>query len=160
MHLNKNMPMEISIDMIKALREETGVSISKCKEALEEAQGDMEKAKELLREISAKTAEKKSSRELGSGVVQAYVHPNHSIGVLVKLACETDYVARNEDFLNLANDIAMHIAAMQSPSIEALKEEAFVKNPEINIAKLIEEAILKIGERIEILDFTRYDINE
>ncbi len=150
--------MEISMDDIKALREETGVSVMKCKQALEEAQGDMDKARELIKGFSAKAAAKKADRELGSGVIQAYIHPNNTIGVLINLACETDYVARNEDFIALANDIAMHIAAMAPESTEELLEQAFVKNPETTIEKLIEEAILKIGERIEVAEFTRYAV--
>ncbi len=150
--------MDISMDEIKALREETGVSIMKCKEALEQTNGDMDAAREVLREISSKAAAKKADRDLGAGVIQSYIHPNKSMGVLVKLSCETDYVAMNEDFIALAGDIAMHIAAMMPESIEDLVEQAFVKNPEVTISKLIEEATLKIGERIEVTDFTRYEI--
>lgn len=150
--------MEITTDNIKALREESGVSIMKCKSALEQASGDMDKAREILREISSKAAAKKADRELAAGIVQAYIHPNKSMGVLIKLACETDYVAMNEDFITLAGDIAMHSAAMMPESVDDLLEQPFVKNPEITIAKLIEEAILKIGERIEVAEFTRYAI--
>jgi elongation factor Ts len=150
--------MEISMDMIKALREETGVSIMKCKKALEEAQGDMDKARDLIKDLSAKAAAKKADRDLGAGIVQSYIHPNNTIGALINLACETDYVARNEDFIGLANDIEMHIAAMMPETIEELLEQGFVKDPETPISKLIEEAILKIGERIEVAEFTRYAI--
>ncbi len=146
------------MDDIKALREETGVSIMKCKEALAEAGGDMDKAREILRKISGEAAAKKSDRTLGSGVVQSYIHPNNSIGVLINLACETDFVAKNEDFIALANEIGMHVAAMMPESVEELLEQGFVKNPEITISKLIEEAVLKIGERIEITEFTRYAV--
>jgi len=150
--------MDISIEQIKQLREETGVSIGKCKEALQEAGGDFAKAKELLKEISAKAAAKKADRDLGAGVVQAYIHPNNTMGVLIKLSCETDFVAKNEDFLKLAKDIAMHIAAMQPETIEELLEQGFVKNPETSIQKLIEEHVLKIGERLEVSDFTRFEV--
>ena len=148
--------MGISIEQVKQLREETGVSIGKCKEALEEAGGDMEKARELLKEFSAKAAAKKADRDLNAGIVHAYVHPNNTLGVLLKLACETDFVAKNDDFHTLAKDIAMHIAAMNPESVEELLEQAFIKNPEQTIKKLIEEYVLKIGERIEVADFTRY----
>ena len=141
---------------IKALREETGVSLMKCKEALEQADGNMDKAREILREISSKAAAKKADRELAAGVIQSYIHPNNAVGVLINLSCETDYVARNEDFIALANDIAMHIAAMMPETKEELAEQTFVKNPELTIAKLIEEATLKIGERIEVAEFTRF----
>jgi len=150
--------MEISVDQIKALRLETGVSIGKCKQALVEAAGDMDAARGLLREISAKAAAKKADRELAAGIVSAYIHPNNTVGVLVKLGCETDYVARNEDFIALAKDIGMHIAAMSTETTSELLEQPFVKNPEITIAKLIEEATLKIGERIEVAEFSRFSI--
>ena len=145
-------------ETIKQLREETGVSLMKCKEALSEANGDMDKAREILKEQGAKAAAKKADRELNSGIIHAYVHSNNSIGVLVKLSCETDYVARNEDFMNLAGDLGMHIAAMMPESVEDLLEQPFVKKPEQTISKLVEEKILKIGERIEITEFTRYQI--
>ena len=150
--------MEISVEQIKALREETGVSIGKCKEALTEANGDMDAARSLLRSLSAKAAAKKADREIQAGIVQSYIHPNNSIGVLIKLACETDYVARNEDFISLAGDIAMHIAAMGTESVEELLEQPFVKNPEITISGLIEESVLKIGERIEVAEFVRFAV--
>ena len=150
--------MEISVEQIKALREETGVSIGKCKQALVEAGGDMEKARGLLRDISAKAAAKKADRDLGAGIVQSYIHPNNTIGVLLKLSCETDYVARNEDFIELAANIAMHIAAMGTESVEELGEQPFIKNPELTIAKLIEDATLKIGERIEVAEFARFTV--
>ncbi|MGB0925205.1 MAG: elongation factor Ts [Minisyncoccia bacterium] len=148
--------MEISMDDIKALREESGVSVMKCKQALEEANGDMDAARGILREVSAKAAAKKADRDLGAGVVQSYIHPNNTIGVLVQLSCETDYVAMNTDFIAIANDIAMHIAAMMPENVSELLEQPFVKNPEIIIAKLIEEGTLKLGERIEVTSFTRY----
>ncbi len=150
--------MSIDIEKIKQLREETGVSIGKCKEALQEAGGDMEKAREILKEFSAKAAAKKADRDLKAGVVQAYIHANNTVGVLVKLACETDFVAKNDDFLQLAKDIAMHIAAMNPETKEELLEQPFIKNPELTIQKLIEGAILKIGERIELDDYTRYEV--
>ena len=100
-----------STELIKQLRDETGVSIMQCKKALEEAGGDIEKAKVALRKISAQVAAKKSDRELGSGVVQAYIHAGNSVGAMVLLSCETDFVAKNEEFVKLAYDIAMHAAA-------------------------------------------------
>ncbi len=104
--------MEITTDMIKALRDETSVSVMQCKKALEEAGGDIEKAKVILRKISAVTASKKSDRELGAGIASAYVHAGGSVVGAVVLACETDFVSRNEAFGMLARDIAMHVAAM------------------------------------------------
>ncbi|OGZ09263.1 MAG: elongation factor Ts [Candidatus Lloydbacteria bacterium RIFCSPHIGHO2_02_FULL_50_13] len=104
--------MEITLDQIKELRDETGVSVMQVKKALEEAKGDMDKARMALRKKSGEIAAKKGERTLGSGVVAAYIHAGGSVGALVELACETDFVAKNEDFKKLAYDIAMHIAAM------------------------------------------------
>lgn len=103
--------MTISTEDVKKLREETGVSVMQCKSALEEADGDMEKARIILAKKSKAAAAKKSDRELGAGVVASYIHGEGSVGSLVELLCETDFVARNEDFKKLAYDIAMHIAA-------------------------------------------------
>ncbi len=100
-----------STELIKQLRDETGVSIMQCKKALEEANDDIETAKVALRKISAQVAAKKSDRELGSGTIQAYLHAGNSIMGAVVLACETDFVAKNEEFVALAYDIAMHVAA-------------------------------------------------
>lgn len=100
------------MDMIKALRDETGVSVMQCKKALEEANGDMEKARMALRKKSGDIAAKKGDRTFGAGTVAAYVHNNGNVGAIVVLSCETDFVAKNEEFKKLAYDIAMHIAAM------------------------------------------------
>jgi len=101
----------ITTEQIKELRDLTGVSIMQCKKALEETNGDKEKALLVLRKKSSDIALKKGDRELGAGVVEAYIHSNKTVGTLVELACETDFVARNEDFVALARDIAMHITA-------------------------------------------------
>lgn len=122
----------VSIEDVKKLRDETGVSIMQCKKALEEAGGDFEKAKLILRKISAQIAEKKAERELGAGAVQAYVHAGNTVAGVVVLACETDFVAKNEEFVSLAKDIAMHVAAMapQYLSREDVSEEDLNKAKE------------------------------
>ena len=102
--------MEISTDVVKALRDKTGVSIMQCKKALEEADGDMQKAEVILRKRSGAAADKKADRELGAGTIGSYVH-NGEIGAMVLLSCETDFVARNAEFPILAREIAMQIAA-------------------------------------------------
>jgi len=102
-------------DQIKELRERTGVSVMQCKKALDQALGDMEKAMILLRKISGTIAEKKSDRDLGAHAVVAYIHGNNSIGAMVLLSAETDFVAKNEEFKKLGYDIAMHIVA-QAPA--------------------------------------------
>ncbi len=99
------------METIKALRDETGVAVMQCKKALEESGGDMDKARMALRKKSGELAAKKGDRALASGVIATYLHGNGSVGVMVELACETDFVAKNEEFRKLAYDIAMHIAA-------------------------------------------------
>jgi len=103
---------KISAGIVKELRDETGASIMDCRNALEEASGDMQKAKDFLRAKGKERAEKKSDRETGQGIVAAYIHSNKQVGAMVELVCETDFVAKNSEFQDLAYDIAMHIAAM------------------------------------------------
>ncbi|MBU2104089.1 elongation factor Ts [Patescibacteria group bacterium] len=102
--------MDISIDVIKELRDRTGVSIMQCRKALEEAEGDMDKAEVILRKRSGAAADKKADRELGAGTIGSYVHDG-AVGAMVLLSSETDFVSKNEDFVALARDIAMHVAA-------------------------------------------------
>ena len=102
----------ISMDEIKALRDETGVAVMQCKKALADAGGDMEKARMMLRKKSGELAAKKGDRAFGAGVVASYIHSNGTVGAMVELSCETDFVAKNEEFKKLAYEIAMHIAAI------------------------------------------------
>jgi elongation factor Ts len=113
--------MEITTELIKTLRDQTGVSVMQCKKALEEAGGDMDKAVIILKKRSAESAQKKSDRELGAGVVESYIHSTKTVGAMVELMCETDFVSGNEEFKKLAYDIAMHVAAT-NPSV-LTKEE-------------------------------------
>ncbi|OGZ07246.1 MAG: hypothetical protein A2942_03795 [Candidatus Lloydbacteria bacterium RIFCSPLOWO2_01_FULL_50_20] len=113
--------MEITMEQIKELRDETGVSVMQVKKALEEAKGDMDKARMALRKQSGEIAAKKGSRTLGAGVIAAYIHAGGSVGVLLELACETDFVAKNEEFKKLAYEIAMHAAAM-NPKYTSLED--------------------------------------
>lgn len=154
--------MTVSAQDIKQLRDKTGVSMMQCREALMAADGDMEKALEVLRASGAAVASKKSGRDLGSGTVQAYIHGQGSVGSMVELLCETDFVARNEEFQTIAKDIAMQIAATDDELLaggaEALLKEAFFKDPAQTIGSLIEGAVQKFGERTELGRFVKYSI--
>lgn len=103
--------MTISADKVKALRERTGVGIMDCKSALTETDGDIDKAVELLRKMGVASAEKRAGRETDQGLVEAYIHAGSQLGVLVEINCETDFVAKTDDFKNFARDIAMQVAA-------------------------------------------------
>lgn len=148
----------ITTEQIKKLRDETGVSVMQCRTALEEAGGDMEKAKAVLQKISKEKAEKKADRELGGGTVVAYIHGGGAVGVLLELLCETDFVARNEDFKLVGKDIAMHIVAMNPETREELLEQEFIKDSSLTIKALLDQATQKFGERTGIGHFARFSI--
>ena len=116
--------MASTTEQVKKLRDETGVSIMDCKKALDEAKGDLEKARKLLEARSKAVALKKQSREVGAGIVTSYIHSNDRVGVLLELHCETEFVARNDQFKALAYDIALHVAAMKP---EYISHEDFPK---------------------------------
>jgi len=156
----------ISIEIIKQLREETGVSISECKKALEKTNGDLEKAKEILRKWGEEVAEKKSSRQTGQGIIESYIHPNKKVGVLLDIRCESDFVAKSKDFQDLSHEICLQIAAMNPLFIkeedisedlinkekEIYKEQLKDSNkPEKIIEEIIEGKLKKYKERVSLL---------
>ncbi len=190
-----------TLEQIKKLREQTGAGIVEVKKALDEAKGNEDKAIELLRKSGQAKASKKADRNASEGIIGTYVHSNQKIGAMVKILCETDFVAMNEDFQVFAQDIAMHITATDPQCIspedvdaefvaaereiwtEQLKNEGkpedimekimegkekklraesallsqpFVKNPDQTVEDLMNELIVKIGEKIEIGEFARF----
>ncbi|MDP3875244.1 MAG: elongation factor Ts [bacterium] len=148
----------VSTEEIKALREETGLSIMECQKALEEALGDKNKAVALLKKRGAEIAAKKGSRHLGAGVVVSYIHTGEMVGVMLELLCETDFVAKNPEFRSVARDISMHIAAMNPSDTTKLLEQPFIKDPGQKISDLINNTVQKFGERAEIGHFVRFSI--
>ena len=161
---------EITTELVKELRDKTGVSVMQCKKALEEAGGDMEKATAILLEKSAEIAGKKGDRTLGAGCIGSYVHSTGNVGTMVELLCETDFVAKNEEFKALARDIAMHVSATNPKYLKAddagaetepesvLLTQPFIKNPDVTIINLVQQATQKFGEKIEVSRFVRYSI--
>lgn len=133
--------MEITSATIKELRDKTGISVMQCKKALEEAGGDMEKAHIILKKKRSEAAEKKSDRAIGAGVVGSYIHNTNEVAALVMLGCETDFVAKNEAFITLANDIAMHVAAMNPAFISRtdVSEAAVAKAKEVFAAEVADK---------------------
>lgn len=131
--------MAITTEQIKQLRDKTGISVMQCKKALEEALGDEAKALVILQKKSGEIASKKADRTLGAGAVNAYIHPDRTVGSMVLLSCETDFVAKNEEFISLAYDIAMHVAAINPEFLkpEDVPEEVRGKAKEI-FAKEVE----------------------
>lgn len=148
----------IKANQVKQLRDKTNASMMDCKKALVEAKGDEKRALKILQKKGQLIAMKKSGREAEQGIIEAYIHSNKKIGVLLELKCETDFVARNEEFKELAHNLAMHVAAMDSEDEKSLLKEPFVKNEEITVKDLIDERIAKLGENIKIGKFTRYQL--
>jgi len=127
-----------SIDKVKQLRQETGVSVIECKKALEEARGDIEKAKELLRKKGRELAGKKSERQVKSGIVASYIHPNKKVGVMVDIRCESDFVAKSENFQELAHELCLQIASMNPLFVDEndIPKEVLDKEREIYTEQL------------------------
>ncbi|MEI6352685.1 MAG: elongation factor Ts [Candidatus Nomurabacteria bacterium] len=157
----------MSTEIIKELREATGLSLGEIKKALDSAEGDKAKAMAILAEKAKEVAEKKSDRELGAGVIGVYVYGGGSSAAMVELSCETDFVSKNEEFKTLANEIAFHIVAMGPSSINnedglgeetALLKQAFIKDPSQTIEQKIQAAIQKFGENTQVKRFVRYSI--
>jgi len=147
----------INIDKIKQLREETCVSVSECKKALEQARGDFDKAKEILKKWGRELANKKSGREAAIGIIESYIHPDKRKGVLLELRCETDFVAKSDDFEKLAHELCLQIAAMD-PAEDDLSKQSWIKDETKTIKELIDEYIAKLGENIVVKRFVRYEI--
>ncbi len=151
---------EISTADIKALRDETGLSIAEVRNALSESKGDKSKALEFLKKRSAEVAAKKGERALGAGSVASYIHGGGTSGTLVELSCETDFVAKNDEFKNFAREIAMHVAAMNPADVTELLEQPFIKSPDKTIKDLVNGATQKFGERTEVRRFARFSVSE
>jgi elongation factor Ts len=150
--------MAIDIELIKKIREETSASVSDCKKALEESGGDYKKALDWLKKKGIERAEKKAERITSQGLVESYVHANGKIGVIVTLLCETDFVARTSDFKNLAHEIAMQISAMDPKDVKALLTQEYIRDPKLTIEDLIKQTIGKLGENIQVREFSRLEL--
>ena len=165
--------MPVTAQDVKKLREETTAGVMDAKRALEEADGNFERAKVLLRERGVAAAAKRAERETGQGVVEAYIHNQGRIGVIVEVQCETDFVARTDAFRQLAKDIAMQVAAMNPLALtpedvpaehvgtveeNALLTQAFIKDGSRNIQQLIQDVVASTGENIRVARFSRFEL--
>jgi elongation factor Ts len=173
--------LEISTASIKELREQCGAGIMECRAALVKTDGCIEKAIEVLKEQGFAKAAKKSDRVTEQGLVEAYIHCGGRIGAMIELNCETDFVARTDEFKNLAHNIAMQVAAMcpkyiseadipaDMPEAEKAKldvgavcllSQTFIKDPTVTIKDIIVENISKMGENIKVSRISRFDLSE
>jgi len=165
--------MKISVKAVKELRNRTNVGIADCRKALLEVGGDMEKAVEFLKQRGIAIAEKKKDIAATEGIIEAYIHYTKRIGVLVELNCETDFVARTDEFKELAHDLAMQIAATSpqflttedmppeaeaDPQAACLLSQPFIKEPDKTVQEIIAETIAKVGENIKVRRFARFEL--
>lgn len=150
---------EISIDEIKKLRELTGVGITDAKQALVESKGDFDKALKAMRAKGFAKAEKRSEREARAGLIGGYVHDGR-IGVLVEVNCETDFVAKTDEFKELVKDLSLHICSMEPKDVDELLSQEFVKDPSKKVGDLVKETGAKLGENVVVRRFSRLEIGE
>lgn len=151
--------MNINTNLIKQLREKTSAGVADCREALEQSKGNLEEAEKWLQKKGFEKAAKKSDRETKSGLVESYVHGGR-IGVLVELLCETDFVARTDEFKTLAHEIALQISSMDPKTNNELLEMEYIRDSSKTIETLIKEAVAKLGENIILGKFTRIEIGK
>ena len=168
--------MEVTVDMIRDLRQKTGAGIMDCKHALEDASGDAETAQRLLRDKGLANAAKRAGRETREGLVEAYIHTGGRLGALVEVNCETDFVARTGDLKELAHDLAMQVAAMPATSYVdrsevteeetrpaeevCLLEQPYIKDPSRAVRDIVQDAMAKLGENIKVRRFARFGLGE
>ena len=147
---------QADITLLKKLREETAASIADCRMALEETKNDYKKALEWLK----KRGLEKADRETSQGLVDSYIHQGGKIGVLLELRCETDFVAKTDDFKMLAKELGMQISAMNPKDVEAVLKQEYIRDPKITIEELIKSVIGKLGENITLARFQRFALGE
>ncbi len=149
----------MNLDLIKKLREQTGAGIADCKEALKESKNDLEFAKDILRKRGFEKGAKKSDREVKAGLVDVYSH-NGKVGVLVEVLCESDFVARTDDFKNLSHELSLQIASMNPSSVEELLAQEYIRDNSMTIDQLIKSVSSKLGENIQVGRFERIALGE
>jgi len=146
------------IELVKKIREEMGLGIMEIKAAVEEAGGDEKKAKEILKEQGYKKAEKRAEKETHQGRIETYTHSTGKVGVMVELLCETDFVAKNEEFIRVAHDICLQVAALDPKNEKKLLEGEFIKDSSVKVKDLIVGLTAKFGENIKLGRFARMEI--
>jgi len=150
--------MKISIEDIKKLRGKTGAGIADCRRAFEEAKGDFKHAEELLRKWGVDKASEKSDRSVGAGLVDTYIHAGGRVGAMVEVNCETDFVAKTEEFKALVREIAMQVAAMDPIDVSELLGQEYIRDSAKTVDNLVKETIAKVGENIVIRRFARFEL--
>lgn len=152
--------MTIIIDDVKKLRDLTSAGVMDCRRALDASQGDMKKAEVLLKKWGVENSVKKLGRETKSGLIDSYIHLGGRVGVLVELCCETDFVAKTDDFKKLVHEISLQVASMKPKSVDALLKQEYIRDPKITVEELIKQTIGVLGENIILTRFERMELGE
>jgi len=165
--------LKIPTDKVKELREQSGAGIMACRNALIEVKGDMGEALEILKQRSLFQAQKKANRSVNQGIIEAYIHTGGRIGAMVEVDCETDFVARTDEFKELAHHLAMQVAAVPpqfiskeevpegadiEPQAACLLLQPYIKDPDKTVQEIITETIAKVGENIKVNRFARFEL--
>jgi len=150
----------MDINSIKKLRNETGAGVMQVKRALEDADGDYEKAKKEIMKKGLAESKKRSEREASQGLVYSYIHNSNRVGVLLEINCETDFVAKTDDFNNLAKEVSLQIVGVGAKDVDDLLSQEYIRDASKKISDLVAETIAKTGENIKIKRFTRYALGE
>lgn len=151
---------KLNIDLIKKLRKDTGAPVVRVKEVLEEVKGDKKRAEKILKKEGFEKAAKRAGRTTNQGLVYAYTHHSGKIASVVEVLCETDFVARNKLFRELAHNLALQVASMNPKNIKELKRQEFVKDPKNKISDLVREVIAKTGENVRIGRIYRIELGQ
>ena len=153
----------ITVQQLKTLRQRTGAGMLDCRQALEQTDGNIEQAAELLRRQAAAEAAKRAARLTGEGRVESYIHHDAKIGALVEVNCETDFVARTEDFRTLARYVAEQVAATPADALEteaALLAQPWIRDPSRTVGDLVNETSARTGERVRVRRFARFRLSD
>ena len=152
--------VKITADQIRKLKEATGAPVMRVKKVLEEQSGNEKKSEEILKKEGFEKVAKREGRETSQGLVEAYVHHSGKVASLVELMCETDFVARNELFRQLAHNLALQVASMNAKDAKDLLGQEFIKDPSKKISDLIKEVIVKTGENVKIGRVLRIELGK
>ena len=152
--------MKIDTNLIKKLRDNTGAGIMECKTALFDNKGDLKKAQECLRRLGIEKADKKAGKKTSEGVIEMYIHATGKVGAMIELSCETDFVARTDDFKKLAHEVAMQVASMDPKNVPELLKQEYIRDLSMTVHELIKSVIAKVGENIVVKRFVRMEMGE
>jgi elongation factor Ts len=156
--MTKERNMKITAEQIKKFREATGGGVMDCKRALEETNGDEKKATALLNKWGIEKSEKKKDRTTSAGVIDTYTHAGSKVGVIIEVQCETDFVARTDDFKKLVHELCLQISAMKPKDVKALFKQEYIRDGSLTVESLVKLTIGKLGENIVVARFERFEL--